>query len=148
MKSVKGNLITMSKEGKFNIMVHGCNCHCAMGAGIAAQIKREFPAAYKADCATKKGDKKKLGTYSQAKINETLTVINAYTQYDFGGGRVNANYRAIRECFAALKTEYGNKGLTFGIPLIGCGLAGGDWKIVKEIIEEEMKDEDLTLVVL
>jgi len=30
--------------------------------------------------------------------------------------------------------------------IIGCGLAGGDWNKVLEIIEEELENEDLTIV--
>ena len=31
MKTIKGNLITMAKEGKFDVIVHGCNCYHVMG---------------------------------------------------------------------------------------------------------------------
>lgn len=31
--------------------------------------------------------------------------------------------------------------------MIGSGLAGGDWEIIEKIIEEEMYDEDVTIVI-
>ena len=37
-------------------------------------------------------------------------------------------------------------GKRIGYPMIGSGLAGGDWDQIKDIIEEELKDEDHTLV--
>jgi O-acetyl-ADP-ribose deacetylase (regulator of RNase III) len=43
MKTVKGDLLALAKEGKFDIIVQGCNCHNVMGAGLAKQIKEEFP---------------------------------------------------------------------------------------------------------
>jgi O-acetyl-ADP-ribose deacetylase (regulator of RNase III) len=52
MKTTKGNLIHLAKAGHFDVIVHGCNCFCAMGKGIARSIKLEFPEAYAADCTT------------------------------------------------------------------------------------------------
>jgi len=56
MKTIKGDLIALALSGKFDVIVHGSNCFCTMGAGIAKTIKETFPAAYRADLATKKGD--------------------------------------------------------------------------------------------
>jgi len=30
MKEITGNLITLAKEGHFDMIVHGCNCFCTM----------------------------------------------------------------------------------------------------------------------
>jgi O-acetyl-ADP-ribose deacetylase (regulator of RNase III) len=37
-------------------------------------------------------------------------------------------------------------GLSIGLPKIGAGLAGGDWKLIVSIIEEELAGEDVTLL--
>jgi O-acetyl-ADP-ribose deacetylase (regulator of RNase III) len=66
MKVIKGDLIKLAKQQKFNVICHGSNCFCTFGAGIAKQIKQEFPEAYEADLKTNKGDKSKLGWYSKA----------------------------------------------------------------------------------
>jgi O-acetyl-ADP-ribose deacetylase (regulator of RNase III) len=34
-----------------------------------------------------------------------------------------------------------------GLPQIGCGLAGGDWEIVKKIIQDEFADCNVTVVI-
>jgi O-acetyl-ADP-ribose deacetylase (regulator of RNase III) len=47
MKVTEGDLIKKAKEGEFDLIVHGCNCFCTMGGGIAKGIKREFPEAYR-----------------------------------------------------------------------------------------------------
>ena len=86
MKTIKGNLITLAKNGEFDVIIHGCNCFCTMGAGIAKTIKEEFPEAYQADLATNNGDKSKLGEISVAKVNEgALIVVNGYTQFNWKG---------------------------------------------------------------
>lgn len=121
-----------------------------MGAGIAKQIKREFPEAYNADLGTKRGDVSKLGTISFAsktmENGHTLWIVNAYTQYKYGRYGVYVNYGALRNCFKNIKHLF--SGMRIGYPLIGCSLAGGDWNIVSDIIDEELSGEDHTLVVL
>ena len=39
---VDGCLISMAKEGKFDVIAHGCNCFCTMAAGIAPQMDKAF----------------------------------------------------------------------------------------------------------
>jgi O-acetyl-ADP-ribose deacetylase (regulator of RNase III) len=149
MKTVKGDLIKLAKEGAFDVIIHGCNCFNTMGHGIAAQVKRELNEAYIVDQRTQRGDMGKLGTYSAAKIiieDRVLWVVNAYTQYEYGGNKVNANYRAIQQVFRKIKKDFSGKRI--GIPKIGCGLAKGNWQTVSEIIETELNGEDITLVVL
>jgi O-acetyl-ADP-ribose deacetylase (regulator of RNase III) len=149
MKIIKGDLIKLAKEGKFDVIVHGCNCFCKMGRGIAKTIKQEFPVAYAADMKTMPGDQNKLGTYTENTIqieNHILVVVNAYTQYKYWGKEANIDYKALRSCFKEISKNYFN--LRIGIPKIGAGLAGGDWDKIQGIIEEEMAGCDITLVVL
>lgn len=155
MKEVKGNLISLAKEGHFDVIIHGCNCFHTMGAGIAKAIKEEFPKAFEADKETKFGDRNKLGTISLAtfQINEKadfLTVINAYTQFRTWrrGDSPPVDYTAVDNCFYEIQKQFGYKHLRFGIPKIGTGLAGGDWKVISRIIENYLGQEDLTLVLL
>ena len=52
MKEVTGDLVKLAKNGEFDVIVHGCNCECIMGGGIAKQIRQAFPTAYDADRGT------------------------------------------------------------------------------------------------
>jgi len=147
MKILKGDLIQLALSGRFDVIIHGCNCFCSMGAGIAQQIKQTFPPAFEADLQTDSGDRDKLGTYSRAtvKISKTpLTIINGYTQYHYSGAPVMADYDAISALFARVKMDFsGNK---IGYPRIGAGLAGGDWKKIGKIIDQKLAGEDHKLV--
>ena len=147
MKIVNGDLIKLAMEGAFDVIVHGCNCFCTMGAGIARSIRTQFPEAFQADLDTEEGDRAKLGDFSQATVvqnGHAITVINAYTQFHYSGRGVLADYDAIRSVFRKLKVRFSGK--RFGFPLIGAGLAGGDWQVISEIIEQELQGEDFTLV--
>jgi O-acetyl-ADP-ribose deacetylase (regulator of RNase III) len=148
MKTTRGDLLALGKNGTFDVIVHGCNCFCGMGNGIAGQIKKQFPAAYEADKATTKGDMKKLGTCTFATVpNDAggqLTIVNAYTQYRWSGKERVADYDAIRACMKWLKTQHGAKKI--GLPKIGAGLAGGDWGTIVKIMDEELAGVDATVV--
>ena len=146
MKILQGDLLEYTKEGYFDVIVHGCNCFNNMGGGIAKQIKTKFPEVYIEDCKTKKGDKNKLGTYSFAQIqigNNKVIVINAYTQYHYAG-RNNVDYKAIDLVFKSIKNDFYD--CRIGFPKIGAGLAGGDWQIISKIISETGNGMDYTLV--
>ena len=147
MKLIKGDLVQLAKNGEFDVIIHGCNCFCTMGAGIAKTIKDIFPEAYKADLNTKKGDRSKLGNISWVKAETkhgSLIIVNGYTQYDWKGKGRKADYEAIRNVFIKVKNQF--TGLRIGYPAIGAGLAGGDWQKISEIIEEELNDEHHTFV--
>lgn len=143
MQEIDGDLIVLAREGRFDLIAHGCNCFCTMGAGIAKGIRSVFPEAYEADRKTEKGDRTKLGTCSVADAGK-LIVVNAYTQFDYRGSGTKVDYDAVRSCMAWIKANY--SGLRIGLPLIGAGLAGGDWERIKGIITEELVGEDVTII--
>jgi len=150
MTEINGDLLAYAKIRQFDLIVHGCNCFCTMGAGIAKQIKEQFPEAYAADCKTKKGDILKLGSYSGCKAHRyDFKIINGYTQYHYGKNHMDGiekpvDYEAIT--LVMRKINYNFKGQTIGMPKIGAGLAGGDWNIIKPIIERELKDCKVVVV--
>jgi O-acetyl-ADP-ribose deacetylase (regulator of RNase III) len=119
-----------------------------MGAGIAKEIKERIPEACEADQKTLRGDIKKLGNFVGVRVNGII-VLNCYTQFRYGknhedGNKKPVDYEAITLCLR--KINHILPGKSIGLPLIGCGLAGGDWTIVEKIIEKELKDMVVTIV--
>ena len=161
MKIIKGDLIEMALNGKFNVIAHGCNCYCTQKAGIAKSMDIHFNTSkYKLESLQYKGDYNKLGQIeSLSRNNElwstdgklmsyhSLDIINAYTQYRYGknkDGSSPIDYDALRMCMKKINHIY--RGKTVGVPWIGCGLAGGNEEIVKLIFEETCKDINLIVV--
>lgn len=179
---IKGDLIELAKQGKFDVIAHGANCFCTMGSGIAPQMAKAFGCnnfrlERKEDLFIDQDDQEtyiptgnygninKLGQidYEDIHLNTktgrmlagyslpkpdfiiTFTVVNAYTQYDYShkNGKP-VDYEAITLCMRKMNQVF--KGRHIGLPLIGCGLAGGDFKIVSEIIKKELKDCKVTIV--
>lgn len=149
MFKVRGDLIALFKAGRYDVIVHGQNCHCDWRDGIAKSIAYAFPEAVGADLQTKPGDASKLGTYTHAVLPQGV-IINAYTQYDFYGvgpqGGPLAQYAAIREVFRRLRVEFGGQGKRFAVPAIGAARAGGDWNVISAIIDQELAGENVTFV--
>jgi O-acetyl-ADP-ribose deacetylase (regulator of RNase III) len=150
MTIIDGDLLEYAKINQFDVIVHGANCFCTMGAGIAKQIKEQFPEAYDADCRTTKGDILKLGSYTYRKArNYDFIIINGYTQFHYGKNHIDGvenpvDYEAIT--LVMRKINYNFKGRRIGMPKIGAGLAGGDWNIISKIIERELKDCKVVVV--
>ncbi|MCB0319732.1 MAG: macro domain-containing protein [Bdellovibrionales bacterium] len=153
MKTLEGDLIQLALEGKFDVIVHGCNCFCEMGAGIAKAFRSHFPECYEADRKTVVGDRKKLGTLTSATIQREeleFVIVNGYTQFHYsqreGPFVPLVDYEALRSVMRRMKQQFSGKRI--GYPKIGAGLAGGDWSQIAQIIQEELHEEDHTLVLL
>lgn len=153
-KEIEGNLITLAKEGMFDVIAHGCNCFCKMGRGIAPQMAEAFGCGpgrglYKLEGAIHIGDINKLGQIEYKPINigpgETVIVVNAYTQYHWDTQTKPFDYEAFIICVRKMNKLF--KGLDIGLPQIGSHLAGGDWEVIKKIIKKELKDCKVTVVI-
>lgn len=149
MKYKRGDLIKAALSGEVNVIAHQCNCFNNMGRGIAPLIKKAFPEAWLADNATCKGDKDKLGRLSYTKSSGVL-IFNLYGQYGWwkrGDGEINTDYAMLRKSLDQMSRMLWKDRdfVKIGLPKIGCGLGGGDWNVVSKIIEEELKDFDVTV---
>lgn len=160
---INGDLIKLALQGEFDVIAHGCNCQCVMGAGIAPQMAKAFGVdEYPMESPDYKGSINKLGTIEFEKqwfplptttgVNFggfSLFVVNAYTQFNYGrnhadGDKKPVDYDAITMVMKKMNHIF--KGKHIGLPKIGAGLAGGDWRIISGIIERELKDCDVTIV--
>jgi O-acetyl-ADP-ribose deacetylase (regulator of RNase III) len=150
MIETKGDLVQMAEEGKFDIIVHGANCFCTMGSGIAGQLAGKYPQVLQEDKKTLPGDRTKLGSFTLTQVTSPqgnpFIVMNAYTQYHFGGNTDLFEYEALEyflDTLASLVTTntaqaYGQDcvPLQIGFPMIGAGLARGDWPRIKSMLKD------------
>lgn len=140
MKYLTGDLL----ESDVDAMMHVANLYHTFGSGIASSIKKKWPAAYEADCATLYGCIAKLGNFSKAEVEPNRWVYNLYAMKGIGNtGRpldrncqydcmYDAVYKACKELWPKYRLP-----VRIGFPyLMGCCRAGGSWKVVGAILED------------
>lgn len=136
-----GDLLSVER----GILVHGCNSIGLMGAGLALAVKNKFPDAFKAYQQCHRSAKLRLGQIIPVRIggltgDPKLFIVNAITQNGIAKykGDVVVDYDAISTAFQDIYELATSTGLPVHFPLIGCGLAGGSWPLVSDIIEQEL----------
>lgn len=140
----KGDLLAVAR----GIIVHGCNARGVMGAGVAAAVRKRFPAAYDAYLGRHRTVGLRPGDVIAVTVREDaagaqLIVANAVTQDDFGRDpqRVYVDYDALERAFVLVRGLALHHGLPVHFPLIGCGLANGRWEEVACCIERALGPE-------
>lgn len=168
---VEGNLIELAIEGKFDVIAQGVNCMCTQKSGLAPQMVKAFETnKFPQEFYKYKGDINRLGTidykairlsnlvkgdvtgfYNKIILDPALYVVNAYTQFMYGvnhedGVSTPLDYHALKLCFMKMNYIFG--GMHIGLPMIGCGLAGGNWEVVRRLIKDTFTLCDVTVVKL
>lgn len=128
------------------------NCFHVQGGGLALAIREKWPEVYEEDCKSVKGDMSKLGTCFLTKIkkpeNRIKYVIGLYAQYRYGADFRQIDYEAFYKCLEWIKNHIANTNLVIGIPKnIGCGLAGGDWRVIKAMIYSVFEDSPRNIII-
>ena len=129
------DLLDLAENGDVDVIVHQANLQHTFGAGIARAIRERLPYAYEADLRTPKGSPKKLGHYSIGLKANSPVVINLYSQTSLYPS--HTSYDAMFDGLTRLVNELTplTQINTVGFPYqIGCGLADGEWNVVKAII--------------
>lgn len=162
MQIVTGDLLS-NTEG---ILVQGCNCQGKMGAGIAAVIRKKYPHVFDRYEQLHAHAGLQLGTVqfvhnptdwveddslvlqhlskrdATVQLPERLIVANAMTQYTYGSDPdvVYVDYDAVFSAFSRIRMVARDSArkeeLTVRFPLIGAGLANGEWHIIQEAIAD------------
>lgn len=139
----KDNLLEATED----IIAHGCNISGGFGSGVAGQIAKQWPFAREAYLKIHRTRGWSLGEVQTFHVVTPYKIIsNCITQKEYlPRGVCHADYNAIRTCMETVKRIGKNSNQSIAIPKIGCGLAGGDWNVVKEILEDVFQDYDVTV---
>lgn len=158
-EEIEGDLIALALEGKFDVIGHGCNCHCAMKRGIAPQMAAAFGCdKFFLEDIMSRGEINKLGMIDYQRLStpgtngnlyNELVVVNMYTQFHWSSAEHPKpfDYAAFELCIKKLAHLF--KGQHIGLPMIGAGLAGGVWARIQHLIIVELVPHcDVTIVKL
>jgi O-acetyl-ADP-ribose deacetylase (regulator of RNase III) len=142
---IKGDLFSSGAD----IIAHGVNCRGRFGSGIAGIISKQYPHVRAEYLEHYEWSEWKLGDVQMVVAEDGLMIANCATQDMYGyDGQLYADYDAIRICMGKVKEYARNRSNRIAIPKIGCGLAGGDWGIVKGILDEVFQDYDVSVYYL
>ena len=138
---IKGNLL----DSQCDYICHQVNCQGVMGSGIARQIRERFPIVHQAYLDKHHryvqlgvSPEKMLGSIDVILVdNFKGFVINMYSQATYGyDGKRYTSYDAFANALYEIKRNVPS-GRIIGLPKnIGCGLGGGNWKVISALIEE------------
>jgi O-acetyl-ADP-ribose deacetylase (regulator of RNase III) len=119
------------------------NCQGVMGCGIALAIRRKWPKVYTAyrekinHARMQPNTPNLLNSVQLINVGNNLYVANMFAQFGYGRDKRYTDYEAFITCLVKLlmlKSENCSS-LNIYFPYkIGCSNAGGDWNIVKELI--------------
>lgn len=134
MKVEKGNILDVEN----GIICHQVNCQGKMGAGLAKGIRIHFPQAYRDYIHIHNTEGLEIGMLYISDIDENLRIAHLAAQNKYGKRGRYTDYKAFRNCLKHLKKYVKNEGIenVYFPYKIGCGYGGGDWNIVKAMIEK------------
>ena len=153
IKIVKGNILDASED----IIVQQVNCKGVMGAGLAKAILNKYPNVKKEyqsfrNFNLNKGltDKDLLGLVNYVRVSDVKVIANIFGQVNIKKNRfdntvytkTDALTRGLKEVKELSKQLNKSVAIPYGI---GCGLAGGDWNIISELIESIFSDYKVTI---
>ncbi len=134
---VRGDLLTCGAD----VLCHQVNLYGEMGGGIAAAIREklldpEQHEIYRKYCHSRGEDA--LGTVQYIQSESGTIIANVFSQNNYldGDGQLT-NYDALHSALCEVEGFAWENQCSVALPgYMGCGIAGGDWNRVKEIIED------------
>lgn len=137
---------------KVDIIIQSNNCFITQGTGIALAIRNKYPEVYKADQATVRGDRDKLGTILPVKLeanSQPYYCFLNYNQYNYGRNKRMVNYEAFYNCLElsrdkCIKLGYKSIGLPY---FMSCKNASGDWNVISAMINSVFNNSDIDIFI-
>lgn len=141
-------------KGNETFKVHQVNCKGAMGAGIAKQVRTDYPEVYehyKKACDRVKNSSELLGKVQVIKTTKDFYIVNLFAQDDYYSptGRCT-NYEAFYTGLEKIKKYIIEENLPREIAFpcrIGSALAGGDWNVIYAMICSVFNNTDFKVVI-
>lgn len=137
---VTGDATSPDQPGP-KIIAHVCNDAGGWGKGFVTAVSRRWKEPelrYRAWYRDR--DSFGLGEVQLVEVEPELTVANMVAQHGYRstGNPVPLRHDALQRCLATLTEQARELGATVHMPRIGCGLAGGRWPDVQDLIERTL----------
>lgn len=142
IKLLRENLLHATER----TIAHQVNCYGAAG-GLAGAIFHKWPEAekeYQSLIAQTQSRQNLLGTCQLVRTKDGNLLANLFGQYQPGA---DTRYDALEQALLDLASQLeGSSEHDIAIPYkIGCGIGGGDWDTVQEIIRRTIGHLEVTI---
>lgn len=137
---VKGDATSPIGPG-LKLIIHVCNNQKAWGAGFVLALSKKWK---EPERIYRMSPKLKLGDIQIVSVEDNIVVVNMIAQTLFHGrskglyvgNRIPLDYDALAKCLRKVNKVADEFKLTIHAPRFGSGLAGGDWKVIEEMINQ------------
>jgi O-acetyl-ADP-ribose deacetylase (regulator of RNase III) len=120
------------------IIAHICNNAGQWGAGFTMAISARWPAPEKAYRAWSKERDFRLGDLLLVDVEKDVWVANMVAQDNIRGVYPPVRYDALERCLDRLAHYAKALNASVHMPRIGCGIGGGKWEEVENLILETL----------
>ena len=131
----KGDLFEHLPKDKTIYIPHVCNNAGGWGAGFVLALSKHFPRAEKSYREWFEYGKPDLSNVQMVPIPQTRNIIVCNMIAQGLGGIKPLRYGHLAHCMQKVADTL-QPGFLIYAPKFGSGLAGGDWAIIEELIED------------
>jgi O-acetyl-ADP-ribose deacetylase (regulator of RNase III) len=142
---INGDILNSSDK----VIAHSVNARGVMNSGVAKVLRNAWPVIFNPYEAKHKSIGLALGEIIPVDVGEKI-IVHLVTQENYGyDGKQYCDYMAIIQSLFYLNEYITSKNInSVSMPKISSGLAGGDWNLISNIIEQELKDINVNIWVL
>ena len=139
----------------WGVLLHQVNCMGIAGAGIAKEFRERFPGwydEYRKSCEAEIDKRALIGRTHMFRARPDLLICSAFAQYDISKRRRATDYKAWKTILPALRRQFEEinaEGYGWEIRAphgIGCGLGGGRWPVMRDLIEKEFAESPVKFI--
>jgi O-acetyl-ADP-ribose deacetylase (regulator of RNase III) len=148
IKYVIGNATNPLGEGQ-KIVAHICNDLGKWGKGFVMAVSKKWETTRDQYLEWYNKNEAKLGEVQFIRVGSHITIANMIGQKGIKTGSNGSpiRYDYLEQCFEKLRIEAEKNQASIHMPRIGCGLAGGKWPRVEELINKVFGDTNIEITI-
>lgn len=148
---LKGSVLEPRGSGQ-RIIAHVVNNRTLNwgGHGVASAMKRKWPSlqADYNEWGRQRKLSRALGEVCFSRVETDLTVASMVAQVGYGDSAApRLRYAALRSCLAQVLHHANKSRASLHIPRVGCGQAGGNWDVVRDLIASTFSTANIPVTV-
>lgn len=147
---LKGDATKPRPDG-FRVLAQVVNDRArSWGAGFPVAVKRKWPSSQEDFTKLVQAEKAQLtlGNVIEIQLEPNLLLASLVCQHGYGPSPTpRIRYGAMERCLRRVSEIAHERNASVHMPRIGCGLAGGSWSVIGQIIDEILCGSDLKVFI-